>query len=171
VTNSEDFEKILPDNPLTWAYLPLTHYSNEKRIEIKAKAINGIAKTAKNEKGKATLFSLVNHTVRLTKEEQYIYNQLLEKNITYEEGKMLETIKDVGIEEGIEIGREEGREEGREVITEMLLMNIRFRFGNISLDTEQKVKAMKDHERIRELFTQSFSCDNEEQFKTFLTAN
>ena len=66
---AEDFEQKAPENPLTWAYLPLTDYPKSKRVEIKAKAINGIAKTAETEKGKATLASLVDHTLRLSNEE------------------------------------------------------------------------------------------------------
>ena len=111
---AEDFEQKAPENPLTWAYLPLTDYSNDKRFEIKAKSINGIAKTTSNEKEKATLFSLVNHTLRLTKEEEILFNELIEKDTIYKEAKMLETIKDVGIEIGIEEGIEIGIEEGRE---------------------------------------------------------
>ena len=49
---SEEFVKKAPENPLTWAYLPFTDYPKNKRIEIKVKAINGIAKTADTEKGK-----------------------------------------------------------------------------------------------------------------------
>ncbi|KPA17016.1 hypothetical protein MHK_002766, partial [Candidatus Magnetomorum sp. HK-1] len=60
---AEEFEKKAPNNPLTWAYLPLTDYPKEKRVEIKAKAITGIAKTAETEKGKATLASLVDQTL------------------------------------------------------------------------------------------------------------
>ena len=44
---SEEFETKAPDNPLTWAYLPFTDFSKQKKYEIKAKAINGIANTAK----------------------------------------------------------------------------------------------------------------------------
>jgi len=166
--NSEEFEKKAPDNPLTWAYLPLTYYPNDKRVNIKAKAVNGIAKTAKTEKGKATLFSLVNHTLRLTPEEQKVYNNIIEKDLIYKEGKMLESIKEVGIEEGIEIGIEKGIEKGRIGMTEMLLMNIKFRFGFISTEIEEKINSIKNMDKIRELYTQSFSCENETQFNQLL---
>jgi len=63
-------------------------------------------------------------------------------------------------EELIEIGREEGREG----MTEMLLMNVKVRFGTISSEVENQIKSIKDIEKIRELFTKSFSCNNEEQF-------
>jgi len=62
------------------------------------------------------------------------------------------------------IGIEKGREEGREGMTEMLLMNIRFRFGKVSSEIENQIKSIKDTEKIRDLFTKSFSCNNEEQF-------
>jgi len=64
-------------------------------------------------------------------------------------------------EELIEIGREEGREEG---MMELLLMNVKFRFGNISPDVENTIKSIKNTDLIRELFTKSFSCKNVEQF-------
>ena len=44
--------------------------------------------------------SVVNHTLRLTKEEEILFNELIEKDTIYKEAKMLETIKDVGIEYG-----------------------------------------------------------------------
>ena len=49
-------------------------------------------------------------------------------------------------------------------MTEMLLMNVKFRFGNISPEVEDKINSVKNIDTIRELFTKSFSCDNEKQF-------
>jgi len=69
-----------------------------------------------------------------------------------------------GREEGLEEGREEGLEEGKNNMKEMLLMNTKVRFGNISSEIKNKIKELNDIKQIRELFTQSFSCDNEEEF-------
>ena len=98
--NSEEFIKIAPQNPLTWAYLPFTNYSKDQRPIIKAKSVNGIIKTVSNEKQKATLYSLIDHSLQLNKEENDRYLDLIEKDILYKETKMLESIEEVGIEKG-----------------------------------------------------------------------
>ena len=124
--DAETFEKQLPDNPLTWAYLPLTDYPKEKRAEIKAKAVSGISKTASNDKQKATLLSLIDHSLQLNKEEEKQYIALIETYSHHAEDKMLETIEDY-LNEQKEIvreeGREEGRKEGRDEIISALLSN------------------------------------------------
>ena len=47
---------------------------------------------------------------------------------------------------------------------ELLLMNVKFRFGNISPEVENTIKSIKNTDVIRDLFTKSFSCKNVEQF-------
>jgi len=46
----------------------------------------------------------------------------------------------------------------------MLLMNIRIRFDSISSEIMNKIQKIKDIEKIRYLFSESFSCNNEKQF-------
>ena len=70
-----------------------------------------------------------------------------------------------GKEEGKEEGREEVKEEGREeAMLEMLQMNINLRFGKISELLQDKIKSIKDNDKIKDLFVKSFSCENEDQF-------
>ncbi|KPA10416.1 hypothetical protein MHK_009376 [Candidatus Magnetomorum sp. HK-1] len=46
----------------------------------------------------------------------------------------------------------------------MLLLNLKTRFGNISLETEKKIKSIAEIDQIKAIFTQSFSCNDEKQF-------
>jgi len=64
------------------------------RVVIKAKAINGIAKTAKSEKGKATLASLVDHTLRLSKQEENIYHELIDNSSIFIDKELSKIMKD-----------------------------------------------------------------------------
>jgi len=107
---SEEFEKIAPENPLTWAYLPMTRYPNDQKTLIKAKALKGIAQTEQNEKKRSHLVRLVDTYLPLTKEEREQFIEFVKQQSTYKEVYMIETIKDVGIEQGIGIGREEGKD-------------------------------------------------------------
>ena len=108
---AEDFAKDQPDNPLTWAYLPLTDYPKEQRPEIMAKAMAGINKTSKNERIKATLASLVSQSMKLTPDERKQYDELIQKDNPLKEVKMLESMRDLGREEGLEEGMEKGKDE------------------------------------------------------------
>jgi len=41
----------------------------------------------------------------------------------------------------------------KQSMTEMLLMNIKFRFGFISTEIEEKINSIKNMDKIRELYT------------------
>ena len=107
--NAEEFEQLKPDNPLTYAYLPLTHYPTDQKHVIKAKSINGMIKTVKNEKQKAVIYSLIDISLPLTQEELEKYEQLIELNDNFKEVKMFETVEQYIEEKGIEKGIEKGR--------------------------------------------------------------
>ena len=101
---AEEFEKRIEENPLAAAYLPLTDYPGKERPLIKAKAMKGIAKIPMGLK-QATLFSLVQESMPLEKEEEDLFQKLIQAEPIYQEVKMLQSIKEVGIEEGIEKGQ------------------------------------------------------------------
>jgi hypothetical protein len=106
--SAEEFEQLKPDNPLTYAYLPLTYYPKEQKHVIKARSINGMIKTVKNEKQKAVIYSLIDKSLPLTQEEHEKYEQLLELN-DYKEVKMFETVEEYMEEKYTEKGIEKGR--------------------------------------------------------------
>ncbi len=110
---ASEFEKKADKNPLAAAYLPLTDYPKKDRPVIKAKAVRGIAKKLPPGRKQSTLYSLIQESIKLDKKEEKQYQKLIRADPVYKEAKMLESIKEVGIEEGILIGIEEGREEGR----------------------------------------------------------
>ena len=113
---AEEFIHDQPDNPLTYAYLPLTDYPKEKRPEIMAKAMLGINQTSKNERIKATLSSLVSQSMKLDMEERKQYDTIIAQQSLFKEVKMLESMKDLGREEGLEEGIEKGMEKGIEKV-------------------------------------------------------
>lgn len=112
--SSSEFEAKIPENPLAAAYLPLTKYKKSERPLIKAKAIQGVAKTAHNSVKQAVLMSLIETSIHLDNDEEKEFKEIITKNINYKEAKMLQSVEELGIEIGMEKGIEEGMEKGRE---------------------------------------------------------
>jgi hypothetical protein len=106
-----DLEKKTEENPLAAAYLPLTDYPDSERPVIKAKAVLGIAKLPPGQK-QATLFSLIQESLQLDRKEEKQFQKLIRTDPLYKEVKMLQSVKDVGIEEGFEKGIQKGIEKG-----------------------------------------------------------
>jgi predicted transposase/invertase (TIGR01784 family) len=104
---AEEFEGKIGENPLAAAYLPLTDYPKEERPLIKAKAMSGIAGIPEGKK-RATLYSLIQESIKLDSEEEKQFRELVRTNPMYQEVKMLESVEEVGIEKGMEIGVEKG---------------------------------------------------------------
>jgi hypothetical protein len=123
---AEEFEEKIGENPLAAAYLPLTDYPKEERPVIKAKAMKGISGIPEGKK-RATLYSLIQESIKLDSEEEKQFRELVQDNPMYQEVKMLQSVKEVGIEEGIEIGVEKGigigRDEALETTAKNLLKN------------------------------------------------
>ncbi|KPA11085.1 hypothetical protein MHK_008698 [Candidatus Magnetomorum sp. HK-1] len=71
----------------------------------------------------------------------------------------------IGLKEGEKIGRKEGEREG---MIEMLLLNLKTRFGNISSETEKKIQSIEGIDQIKELFTKSFTCTDESMFSSLI---
>ncbi len=120
---SEEFEKKIDENPLAAAYLSLTDYPKKERPVIKAKAMKGITKVPAGKK-QATLFSLIQESIKLDSEEEKQFRELVRDNPMYKEVKMLQSVKEVGIEEGIEIGMEKGMEKGQIQTSEDIAKNL-----------------------------------------------
>jgi predicted transposase/invertase (TIGR01784 family) len=68
------------------------------------KGISGIPEGKK----RATLYSLIQESIKLDSEEEKQFRELVRTNPMYQEVKMLQSVKEVGIEEGMEIGVEKG---------------------------------------------------------------
>jgi len=115
---AEEFEKKAAENPLASAYLPLTDYPEHERPIIKAKALNGVARVPQGPK-RAVLVSLIDQSLRLNQEEDKQFRELIQNNPVFKEAKMLQSVKEVGIEEGVEIGKEIGVEIGKEMGVEI----------------------------------------------------
>ncbi|OQY51647.1 MAG: hypothetical protein B6245_24365, partial [Desulfobacteraceae bacterium 4572_88] len=101
------------ENPLAAAYLPLTDYPKKERPVIKARAMKGISGIPEGQK-RATLYSLIQESIRLDSNEERQFRELVRTNPIYKEVRMLQSVREVGIEEGIEIGIEKGVEIGIE---------------------------------------------------------
>jgi len=105
---AEELEKKIGENPLAAAYLPLTDYPKKERPVIKARAMKGISGIPEGQK-RATLYSLIQESVRLDSDEERQFRELVRTNPIYKEVRMLQSVREVGIEEGIEIGVGKGR--------------------------------------------------------------
>jgi hypothetical protein len=118
------------------------------------------------------------HTVYNTKDQNDAINVMSLfflnrfRNITREEIKamldfdILDTVAGRQVyDEGIEKGREEGREEGLVNMREMLALNLKNRFGDVSYDIMQTLCAINDFEFLKTLFAESFSYDNFDHLK------
>jgi len=125
---AEEFESKAAENPLAAAYLPLTDYDKTDRPLIKAKAIEGIARVEEGPK-RSVLYSLIQQSLELNPEEEKAFRELIVNHPMFKETKMLQSIKEVGIEEGIDIGMEKGIEKGKkegrkETARNLLLLNV-----------------------------------------------
>ena len=122
----------------------LTDYPKEDRPVIKAKAVNGIAGIPEGKK-RATLYSLIQESIKLDSGEEKQFRELVRTNPMYQEVKMLESVKEVGIEEGVEIGVEIGVEKGVEKTAKRMLS-----FGSL---TEEQIAEFTGLEisKIKEL--------------------
>ncbi len=144
---AEEFEIKLMENPLAAAYLPLTDYPAERRPEIKAKAVKGIANVEQGKK-RATLYSLIHISMALDEQEQKQYRELIQNHPDYKEVKMLESIEAVGIEKGIEKGKIIGIKEGKAIgqgegKADMIARLIKRKFGDISPVIQKRLKTAK----------------------------
>jgi hypothetical protein len=119
-----EFEVRMADNPLASAYLPLTYYPPEDRPLIKAKAIRGVAKTVRDSARQATLISLIDISLPLNEIEAQRFDEIIQKDPTYQEVKMLQSIEEWGIEKGMEKGIEKGMEKGMEKGREETAINL-----------------------------------------------
>jgi len=79
------------------------------------------------------LYSLIQQSLELNPEEEDKFREIIGKNPMFQEAKMLQSIKDVGIEEGIDIGMEKGidigmekgrKEARKETARNLLLLNV-----------------------------------------------
>jgi flagellar biosynthesis/type III secretory pathway protein FliH len=142
--SAEEFAKDAPDNPLTWAYLPMTDYPKEDKTLIRAKALQGITRTEKNEKRQAHLVRMVDTYLPLTKKERTKYLSIVKQNDDYKEVKMIETLQDVFLEKGRDEGHKKGHKEGHKE-GQMELMTKMINAGILTIDQAigfgyQKVK-------------------------------
>ena len=65
--------------------------------------MKGIAGIPEGKK-RATLYSLIQESIKLDSEEEKQFRELVRTNPMYQEVKMLESVEEVGIEKGIEMG-------------------------------------------------------------------
>ncbi|QTA93346.1 hypothetical protein [Desulfonema magnum] len=139
---AEDFEKKIGENPLAAAYLPLTDYPKKERPMIKARAVKGIAGIPEGRK-RATLYSLIQESIRLNSEEEKQFQEIIRTNPIYQEVKMLQSVREVGIEEGVEIGVEKGRTEALEETAIKMLSSGVLTAEQIALFTGLEISKIK----------------------------
>ena len=110
--SARKFEKRQPTNPLVWGYLPLTQYKEKERPGIAAKARLGVLRTVQDEQKRATLFSLIEQSLGLSQAEEAACYQIMRKDISFKEVKMLQSFEELGFEKGYDQGVEKGIEQG-----------------------------------------------------------
>ena len=81
---------------------------------IKAKALETVKETVKDDVKQATLLSLIDHSLKLSQEETEAFYRLIQKDSQFRELKMLQSIEEHYLEKGMDLGMEKGKEEGRE---------------------------------------------------------
>jgi len=146
---AEEFEKRIEENPLAAAYLPLTDYPKKERPAIKAKAIKGVGRIAGGQR-QATLFSLIQESIPLNGEEEKQFQELIRNDPVYKEVKMLQSVREVGIEEGIEIGIQKGMEKGMEKgrLIGKILMAQRVIRQAVYSEQELEIKSIDELKRL-----------------------
>ena len=118
-----------------------------------------------------SVYNMPNNSDAINVMSLFILNRF--RNITREGIKamldfdMLDTVAGRQLyDEGHEKGHEKGLEEGRlSNMKEMLTLNLKKQFGDISADFINAINAIKDLEYLKTLFLESFSYDNFDHFK------
>ncbi|KPA14813.1 hypothetical protein MHK_004980 [Candidatus Magnetomorum sp. HK-1] len=151
--SADEFEKQIETNPLAAAYLPMTDYPIYDRPLIKAKAINGINSHFKSGPKQATLFTLIDQSLNLDKNEQLIFEEIINTHNEYKEVKMLQSIEEVGYEKGIE--------QGEDKVLKGLL-----KAGLLTKDLDKIVQTTGiDTERVKKII-QELNLNHEVEFVT-----
>jgi len=171
---AEEFEKQIEKNPLAAAYLPLTDYPKKERPAIKAKAVQGIAKTPPGPK-QATLLALIEESIRLNREEEKRYNTLIQND--YREVRMLQSVEEVymdkwmekGMEKGVEKGVGIGLEKGALQTSQKYVVDtLNIRFKHIPESLVQKIQSFNDKALLDRLHTEAILAESVEAFARFV---
>jgi len=86
--------------------------------------------------------------------EKYLVN-------TVRDIDMIQTARDEGLEKGLKDGEIKG-------MIQMLLLNLKTRFGQLSENIEKQIYSISDTDTITELFKLSCTCIDENQFLSML---
>ena len=111
---AKPFSEYAPENPLTWAYLPLTRYARKERPEIAARAKLGVIKLVQDRQKRATLLSLIDHSLDLNQSELEIFNNIISSEEKFRKVKMLQSIEELGYEKGHDQGIQQGMKQGED---------------------------------------------------------
>ena len=126
----------------------MTKYPKKDRPKIKADAIKGILNTTKNEKQKATLLTLIDQTIRLNKDENEQYLELIKDVKLYKEVKMYNTIEEMLLDKGRTEGKIEGEIEGERRGIKWMLdgieLGLKTKFGQDGLKEIPKINKLDD---------------------------
>jgi len=90
--------------------------------------MRGINKIPPGQK-RATLFSLIDVSIKLNKDEELQYQELIDSD--YPEVKMLQSIEEVGFEKGIEKGIEKGFQLGKNQTSEVIAQKL-LQYGKLT---------------------------------------
>jgi Skp family chaperone for outer membrane proteins len=140
-----------PSNPLVWAYLPLTDFPKEDRPIIKAKAESGVLKTGKTGRHKATLLSLIDQTLSLTKSENEQYLNLIEKQNDLKEVKMYESIEEWLLEKATRKADERARDTIRKTV-QALEQTFEKKFEQFERESQQFERESQQFQRESQQF-------------------
>jgi Skp family chaperone for outer membrane proteins len=153
-----------PSNPLVWAYLPLTDFPENDRPIIKAKAESGVLKTGKTGRHKATLLSLIDQTLSLTKSENEQYLNLIEKQNDLKEVKMYESIEEWLLEKATRKADERARDTIRKTV-QALEQTFEKKFEQFERESQQFQRETQKFQRETQKFqreTQKFQRETQQ---------
>jgi len=157
-----DFEKQIEKNSLAAAYLPLTYYPKKERPEIKAKAMQSIAKTPPGPK-QAVLLALIQESIVLNHEEEKRYNKLIQSD--YKEADMFQSVEEVYMDKGMEKGMEKGvLQTSKEYVVEAL----NFRFKHVPEYLVKKIHSFDDKTLLDRIYKEAVLSKSIETFSQFI---
>ena len=99
------------NNPLAYALMAKMDYNKEERAKLKVDFLRFVLKLETNPARQGLLVDFIENYIRLNKQEQKTFNNIVETRQECDEVTKMITVYE---ERGIKIGREEGIQEGRQ---------------------------------------------------------
>ena len=159
--NWADFLK--QSNPLAFALMAKMDYSKADRVKLKADFLRLILKADFNKARQSMLLEFVENYIKLSKNEQSDFEELIDKKEYVEVAKMVTVYEERGINNGIEQGMQKGMQKtAHDAVLEVLEV----RFGDVPLWVRDKIENCLDLIKLKQYHRSSILIESIDAFRS-----